>query len=539
MKRGLISILMILGFAAIVVSSGLAATVDGHAYKYGQTDHSGITIDLEPLPPIPAIGMTGLLLLILGLSFLLMRKRYRGMMIPMIACFIAGLSCITYAAVKVSTVTNSAGEYSFSEVTPGNYWVFASAPGYYPSHIPSLEVQDGVNTAPDMTLFPIETPTPATTDTPMPTDTPTQTPTSTPTETPTMTPSNTPTATPTNAPTDTPTMTPTQTPTDTPTETPTSTPTRTPTDTPTDTPTPVPPTFTPTDTPTVCAGLIYSVDSIIGNMRCVPSGSFTQGSPDTEPCRGGGETQFLHTLTRNLAVMETEMTRQMWADLRALQATLPADPSYTTYSPSMSHPVQQNTWYEAVLYANLLSLQNGYTRCYYTDAGLTNPITSSNYTTGPFFCDFDADGYRLPSEGEWEYFTRAGTTTAFSCNETNYTLENCWFSECSVGLYTVLEQYCVFCANYPGTLEPIGSKLGNPWNLKDVHGNVWEWCWDWYGTYPGDSIDYTGQNAGTYRMARGGCLINHAYYCRSAQRTVFIPDNRYASVGFRLVRTTD
>ncbi len=172
-------------------------------------------------------------------------------------------------------------------------------------------------------------------------------------------------------------------------------------------------------------GDLASTDPIVGNMRYVPGGTFTQGSPSGEACRDSNETQFTHTLTRNLGVMETEVTRQMWASLRAVQGTLPADPSNTTYSPTMSHPVQQNTWYEAVLFANLLSVQNGYTRCYYTDGVFTNPITSSNYTTGPFYCNFRANGYRLPSEGEWEYFCRAGTTGPFSCNETNYTSGNC------------------------------------------------------------------------------------------------------------------
>jgi formylglycine-generating enzyme required for sulfatase activity len=272
-------------------------------------------------------------------------------------------------------------------------------------------------------------------------------------------------------------------------------------------------------------------------MRCVASGTFTQGSPAGEACREIHEMQFTHNLTRNLAVMETEITRQMWAALRAAQPTLPTDPSDTTYSPSMSHPVQQNTWFEAVLFANLLSVQNGYTRCYYTDVGFTTPITSSNDTTGPFYCNFGANGYRLPSEGEWEYFTRAGTTTAFSCDETNYTSGDCATSGCTGGIYTTLEQYCVYCANHPGTTAVAGSKLSNPWNLKDIHGNVWEWCWDWYAAYPGTSQnDYTGPTSGSDRMLRGGSWGDHARYCRSAQRGSLAPVTRYILLGFRLVR---
>ncbi len=276
----------------------------------------------------------------------------------------------------------------------------------------------------------------------------------------------------------------------------------------------------------------------MGNMRYVPNGTFTQGSPSTEPCRETNETQFTHTLTRNLAVMETEITRQMWADLRAVQGSLPLDPSSTTYSPTMNHPVQSNTWYESVLFANLLSLQNGYVRCYYTNSGFSTPIDATNYTTGPFYCDFNADGYRLPTEGEWEYFCRAGTTTAFSCNETNYTSGNC--NSCTSGTHATLEQYCVYCGFNPLTTEPVGSKLSNPWNLKDVHGNVWGWCWDWFEwTYPtGSATDYTGLTTGTNRVCRGGGWTNVPERCRSARRVGTAPWGNSANLGLRLLRTT-
>ena len=662
-------------FSICLVAGGYAATVDGHAYKDGQTDHSGITIDLEPLPPVPTLGGIGLFLLLTGISLCLLRKKGRRVMVPMVICLVAGISCMAYAGYLATTVTNSDGEYDFANVEPGAYSIDASAPGYYPEHISSFTVIDGTNTAPDITLYPMETPTPVPTDTPMPTDTPV------PTETPTSTPTlatviineiriDQPSADNDEyfelygdadaglvrltylvigegtggsgvieavvdldsqvipgdgyfvAAEDTFTL-------------------GTPDfetslnfensdnvthllvadftgsngddlDTDDDGVLDVTPwstvvdaiglveadpgdehfygaalgftdigpdgTFVPghvsrcpdggawligvydlgiddspgnanictTPTPLPVAGDLISVDPIIGNMRYVPAGTFTQGSPDgsgvdpAEPCRAVDETQFNHTLTRDLAVMETEITRQMWADLLAAQPSLPADPTNTGYGSGMTNPVQNNSWYEAVLFANLLSIQNGYTPCYYRDSSFLDIVDSGDYINDDHYCDFDADGYRLATEGEWEYFTRAGTTTAFSCNEPAYTSGTCGSTSCVSGEFPVLEQYAVYCANDPGTTALVGSKDFNPWNLKDLHGNVLEWCWDLYGTYPaGSEIDYEGAVSGSNRVFRGGFWTSYAQYCRSADRSNSIPGDRNIYLGARFLRSID
>ena len=361
--------------------------------------------------------------------------------------------------------------------------------------------------------------------------------------TPTPTASGTQTSTPTSTPT--PTLTPTATPTRTPTWTPTRTPTWTPTPTPNVTLTPTP---EPTGTPfPYDPGDIVSVDAIAGNMRYVPSSGpagFQQGCTEDEPCSMPDQRPpFTHILTRHVAAMELEITRQMWAELDALQPTLPADPSDTICSPDLTHPANRVTWYEAVLFANLLSVQNGLTRCYYTDSGYTNPITSSNYTTGPFYCDFDAYGYRLPFEGEWEHLTRAGTSGCFSCDVSNYTNTTCSTANCTPGFFYSLEASCAFCANAciggDCVSFPAGSLAPNPWNLKDVHGNVLEWTWSFYEqNYPaGPVTDYTGPETGNYRVFRGGSFGVTAPWCRSAARNCNVPQSRDTSLGFRLVRT--
>lgn len=291
-------------------------------------------------------------------------------------------------------------------------------------------------------------------------------------------------------------------------------------------------------------GSLYATDSIAGKLRYVPAtgaGGYLQGKSQDDPCNQYGTNPFTHVLTKNLAVMETEVTQGMWAALQAADAGFtPTNPSYYTGD---NRPVEQVTWYEAILFANRLSVLKGLTPCYYTNASFTIPVTSANYTSGPFYCNWDANGYRLPSEGEWEYYCRAGTTTPFYAAETNFT--SCT-SGCTTGTLPGLESVAWFCANNnkngnPDGSKAVGQKNANPWGLKDIHGNVFEWCWDWYAApYPASTMtDYRGTVSGSFRIFRGGGWAQDANYLRSAARAANTPDYRDSVVGFRLVRSID
>jgi len=131
--------------------------------------------------------------------------------------------------------------------------------------------------------------------------------------------------------------------------------------------------------------------------------------------------------------------------------------------------------------------------------------------------------YRLPTESEWEYACRSGTTTAYG------------FGDDASGL----GDYGWFDGNSDSSTHPVGEKKPNAWGLYDMHGNVWEWCQDWYGDYPsGSATDPTGATSGSLRVFRGGSWILNARYCRSAYRDWLGPGARGSSLGFRVLRSS-
>jgi formylglycine-generating enzyme required for sulfatase activity len=184
------------------------------------------------------------------------------------------------------------------------------------------------------------------------------------------------------------------------------------------------------------------------------------------------------------------------------------------------------SWYQAVQYCNDRSIRDGYTPAY----TITSPTYSGNkLADATVTWDQSADGYRLPTEAEWEYACRAGSTTAF-CNGPITE------STCNP-IDPNLNQVGWYCGNARTNPQDVGGKNANAWGLRDMHGNVYEWCWDWYGSYEVAATDPTGPESGTDRVQRGGSHFVYAMFCRSASRYYDSPSAGSGDCGFRLART--
>ncbi|MDR0562338.1 MAG: formylglycine-generating enzyme family protein [Spirochaetaceae bacterium] len=254
----------------------------------------------------------------------------------------------------------------------------------------------------------------------------------------------------------------------------------------------------------------------------IPGGTFKMGSPALEPERYDDEVQ--HTVTVSPFYMSKyEVTQREYEEIMG------TNPSRFKGS---TMPVEQVTWFNAVEYCNRRSQREGLTPAYM--------IRES----GEAIWNWNANGYRLPTEAEWEYACRAGTSASLATNAEGST-------PFSTGNNLTTNQ-----ANYDGNFPyngnirgtyrkatvPVGSFAPNGWGLYDMHGNVWEWCWDWYGLYSakaqtnpvGPAVGGAGPAIGNARVVRGGSWGDYGKYLRSAYRDSSAPSNQRDSIGFRL-----
>jgi uncharacterized repeat protein (TIGR02543 family) len=250
-------------------------------------------------------------------------------------------------------------------------------------------------------------------------------------------------------------------------------------------------------------------------MVWIPAGSFTMGSPVSEENRFEDEGPR-HTVTMTGFYMgKCTVTQEQY---KAVTGTNPSGIKRAVDDENVGRlPVEMVTWYDAVEFCNKLSQLEGLTPVY-TISGRT-PATGYPITGATVTANLSTNGFRLPTEAQWEYACRAGTTTAFN-NGADVNEDTVWYNE-----------------NSGNMTHEVGNKLKNAWGLYDMHGNVWEWCWDWFGNYTsGAQTNPTGASSGVTRVNRGGSWYSSAQGIRSACRNADLPSSQYGNLGFRVVR---
>ena len=277
-------------------------------------------------------------------------------------------------------------------------------------------------------------------------------------------------------------------------------------------------TLTVTQSVTIPEGFVkVTGTTITGTETWTPSSSvFVSGRSLTIP---------------DLYVCDHEVTR---GEFKALMGTDPSiasaydkDGNELTGDAVLNNPVNYVNWYAAIAYCNKLSVKEGLD-CAYTVSGITDwenlaysaIPTSIDSTWNAATCDFEANGYRLPTEAEWEWLARGGQDYTYSGSNT---IDD-------VAWYTTN-------TNYTGSRD-VKTKAANAYGLYDMSGNVWEWCWDWYESSISSSTDEAGSASGFYRVARGGSWRYNANGCSVSYRGSNIPNNRSVSLGFRVVRSS-
>ncbi len=270
-------------------------------------------------------------------------------------------------------------------------------------------------------------------------------------------------------------------------------------------------------------------DEIPEGFVLVEAGTFQMGSNE-----GGADNKPVHevTITTPFYMGKYEVTQAEYEKYCSYGSSSPS----SSYGDGDNYPAYYVSWYDALVYCNKRSMAEELTPCYSISSS-TNPedwgdvSTSSNSTWNAVICNWNANGYRLPTEAEWEYAARAGDNTVESLTYSGTSDVN------------QLGDYAWYGDSANDNTHEVGTKLSNAFGLYDMSGNVWEWCWNWhtdsYNAETEGGSDPTGTSAGSSRVYRGGSWYGYSGHCAVSYRNNFnLPNYRGNNLGFRVVRAS-
>jgi formylglycine-generating enzyme required for sulfatase activity len=284
---------------------------------------------------------------------------------------------------------------------------------------------------------------------------------------------------------------------------------------------------------------MYTFDLTVTGFALIPAGAFTMGnSVEADPDIWDEPTR---TVTLDAFYMgKYEVTKAEWDEVRTWGLSNGYTDLEAGESTANNHPVDWISWYDMVKWCNVRSQKEGLTPVYYTNDAQTSIYKTGSVDVTNAQVKWSANGYRLPTEAEWEKAARGGLSgkrfpwgDTISHSQANYYAYSGYSYDLSGSANNFQPSYT------PGFSSPVGTFAANGYGLYDMAGNAWEWCWDWYGTYAaGSQTNPRGVTSGSSRVCRGGSWYDVAPICRVGFRRFKNPTYLGGSNGFRVVRSS-
>ena len=269
------------------------------------------------------------------------------------------------------------------------------------------------------------------------------------------------------------------------------------------------------------------------------AGSFKMGSPESEPGRDVNENQHRVTFDRDFYMLSTELTVSIYTEFMGV------NPSEDFSDCGARCPVEFVSWHDAAYFSTVLSQQSSLDACY-TCTVDTEEEEEGSEGNQSHLCSavedlYSCNGFRLPTEAEWEYAARAGTNASMWTPQGGGDFDEDLVRSCDIEITlsdgTSLGELAWFCHNAQEQVHEVASKTPNEWGFYDMGGNLREWVNDWYGDLPTEAVtNPTGALEANTKIAKGGCWSDMPKRLRHASRTHSNPERRSNQFGFRLVR---